>query len=91
MKCEGHVERMGDGRDAYKVSVERANEWSPIGRPKRRCEDNIKMDLQKVGCGGLDWIALTEDGRQVMGCCECGNEPPSSQKYREFLDQLRNN
>ena len=33
----------------------------PLGRPRRRWEDNIKMDLQEVGCGGLDWIMLAQD------------------------------
>ena len=33
----------------------------PLGRPKRRWEDNIKMDLQEVGCGGMDWIGLAQD------------------------------
>ena len=33
----------------------------PLGRPRRRCEDNIKMDLQEVGCGGMDWIVVVQD------------------------------
>jgi len=46
---------MGEGRRVYKVLV-----GKPEG-PRRRWEDNIKMDLQEVGCGGVDWIELTRD------------------------------
>ena len=42
----------------------------PLGRPRHRWEDNIKMDLQELGCWGVDWIELD----QVVGTCECGNE-----------------
>jgi hypothetical protein len=45
-------------------------------------EDNSKMDLQELGCGGMDWIDLSQD----RGTCECGNEPSGSINYREFLD-----
>ena len=44
------------------------------------------MDLQEEGCGGIDWIELTQDRDQVAGTCECGNEPSSSLKCGEFLD-----
>jgi len=53
----------------------------PFGRTRHRWENNIKMDLQEVGCGGMDWI----EG-QVAGTCECGNEPSGSIKCGEFLD-----
>jgi len=47
---------MGEGRVVYRVLVGKPEERRPIGRPRRRWEDNIKMDLQEVGCGGMDWI-----------------------------------
>jgi hypothetical protein len=57
----------------------------PLGRPRRRWEDNIMMDLQEVGCGGMGWIGLVQD-RQVASNCECGNERSGSIKRGEFLD-----
>ena len=57
----------------------------PLGRPRRRWVDNIRMDLQEVGCGYKDWIGLAQD-RQVADPCECGNEPSGSVKCGEFLD-----
>ena len=56
----------------------------PLGRPMHRREDNIKMDLQEVGWGGMDWLALTQD--RDSGPCECGNEPFGSIKCGVFLD-----
>ena len=56
------------------------------GRPKRRWEDNIKMDLQEVESGGVDWIELAQDRDRQGGTCECGNEPSGSIKCGEFLD-----
>jgi hypothetical protein len=58
----------------------------PLGRPRHRWEDNIKMVLQELGCGGMDWIELAQDIGQVAGTCECGYEPSGSIKCREFLD-----
>ena len=45
----------------YRVLVEKPEGKRPLGRPRRRWEDNIKMDLQEVGCGGIDWIELAQD------------------------------
>jgi hypothetical protein len=52
---------MGEGRGAYRVLVERPEGRRPLGRPRRRWEDNIKMDLQEVGWGGMDWIDMAQD------------------------------
>jgi len=61
MRWAGHVERMGESRGIYRVLVGKPEEKRPLGRPRGRWEDNIKMDLQEVGCGGMDWIELAQD------------------------------
>ena len=61
MRWAGHVARMGDRRCLYRILVGKPEVKRPLGRPRRRWEDNIKMDLQKVGCGGMDWIELAQD------------------------------
>jgi hypothetical protein len=58
-----------------RVLVEKPEGKRPFGRPRCRWEDNIKMGLQEVGCGGVDWIELALDTEQVVGTCDCGNEP----------------
>jgi len=57
MRWAGHVARMG----LYRALVGKPDGKRPLGRPRRRWEDNIKMDTQEVGCGGMDWIELAED------------------------------
>jgi len=61
MRWAGHVTRMGERRGVYRVLLGKSEGKGPLGRPKRRWEDNIKMDLQEVGCGGMDWIELAQD------------------------------
>ena len=61
MRWAGHVARMGKGRVVYRVLVEEAEGKRPLGRSRRRWKDNIKMGLQEVGCGGMDWIELAQD------------------------------
>jgi ribosome biogenesis protein Nip4 len=52
---------MRERRGVYRVWVEKLEGKSPLKRPRRRWEDNIKMDLQEVGCGSTDWIELVQD------------------------------
>ena len=66
----GHVERMGERRGVCRVLVGKPKAKRPLGRPRRRWEDNIKVDFQQVGFGDMDWIELVQD-RQVAGTCEC--------------------
>jgi len=57
----GHVERTGERRVAFKVLMGKSEGKRPLGRRRRRWEDNIKMDLQEVGWVGMDWIGLAQD------------------------------
>jgi hypothetical protein len=52
---------MGEGRGVYRVLVEKPEGKRLLGRPRRRWEDNVRMDLQEVGCGYEDWIGLAQD------------------------------
>ena len=72
----------------YRVLVGNPEGKRPLGRPRRRWVDNIRMDLQEMGCGHVDWIGLAQDrdGWRKLEACECGNEPSGSIKCGEFLD-----
>ena len=61
MRWAGHVARMGEGRGVHRVLVGKPEGKRPLGRPRRRWEDNIKMDLQEVGGGCGDWLELAQD------------------------------
>ena len=62
MRWAGNVARMGEGRGVHRVLVGRKTEGKrPMGRPRRRWEDNSKMDLQEVGGGCGDWMELAQD------------------------------
>jgi len=60
MRWAGHMARMGEGRGVHMVLVGKAEGKRPLGRPRRRWEDNIKMDLREVGGSG-DWMELAQD------------------------------
>jgi len=57
----GHVACMGEEREVYRVLVGKPEGRRPMGRPRCRWVDNIRMDLQEVGCGYMDWIGLAQD------------------------------
>ena len=61
MRWAGHVARMEEGRGVHKVFVGKPEGKRPLGRPRRRWEDNIKMDLQEVGRGCGDWMESVQD------------------------------
>jgi hypothetical protein len=61
MRWAGHVARMEKGRVAYRVLVGRPEGKRPLGRPRHRWEDNIKMDLREIGFDGTNWTRLAQD------------------------------
>ena len=61
MRWAGHVARTGERKGVYRVLVEKPEGKRLLGRQRCRWEDNIKMDLQEVGCVGMDWIELAQD------------------------------
>jgi hypothetical protein len=61
MRWAGHVERMGEERKVYKVLVGKPEGKRPLGRPRRRWEDGIRIDLREIGLGGVDLIRLSQD------------------------------
>ena len=62
MRWVGHVARMSEEKGMYRVLVGKPEGKRPLVRPRRRCVDNIRMDLQEVGCGNMDWIVLARIG-----------------------------
>jgi hypothetical protein len=68
MRWAGHVARMGERRGVYRVLVGRPEGKRPLGRPRHRWEDNIKMDLRETGIDGANWIKLAQDRVQWRAC-----------------------
>jgi len=61
MRWAGHVAYKGERRGVYRVLVGKREGKRPLGRPRHRWEENIKMDLQEVGCGCMDWTEVAQD------------------------------
>jgi len=61
MRWAGHVARMGQEKGVYRVLVGKPEGKKPLGRHRNRWVDNIRMDLQEVGCGYMDWFGLAQD------------------------------
>jgi hypothetical protein len=64
----GHVARTGEGRDVYRVLVGRPEGKRQLGRPRRRWEDNIKMDIREIGIDGANWMELAQDRAKRRAC-----------------------
>jgi hypothetical protein len=77
----GHVAYKGERRSAHGILVG-TPEWKlQLGRPRRRWEDNIKMNLNKIGCDGVEWIDLALDREKLaISSCESSDEPTRSIK-----------
>jgi hypothetical protein len=84
MRWAGHVARMGEGRDVYGVLVGRPEGKRPLGRPRPRWEDNIKLDLREIGIDRTNCIQLAQDS-PVSGFCEHGDEPSGSIKKAVYF------
>jgi hypothetical protein len=61
MRWAGHVAHMGEGPNVYRVLVGKPEGKRPLGRPRRRWEDGIKMNLREIGWGAVEWINLAHD------------------------------
>jgi hypothetical protein len=68
MRWAGHVAHMVEGRSVYRVLVGRPEGKRPLGRPKSRWENNIKMDLREMGIDGANWIQLAQDRAPWWAC-----------------------
>jgi hypothetical protein len=64
MRLVGHVEQMGEKRNAYRILVGKPNGNRTLGRLKRRCANNIKMDLREIEWDGVDWVDMAHDRDQ---------------------------
>ena len=72
----------------YRVWVGKHKGKKPLGRPRNRLENNIRMDLQEVGFKGLGWTEIAQDRVRCAGICECGNEPSGSRGISSLGDKL---
>jgi hypothetical protein len=66
VRWAGHVARMGEKRNAYRILVGMPEGKRPLGRQRRRCVDNIKMDFREIGWDSIDWIDLAQNRDQLM-------------------------
>jgi hypothetical protein len=77
---------MGYKQNTYRLLVGEPEGKRPLERPRRRWVDNIRMDLEEVGWGDVDWIGLAKDRGQVESSCEFGIEPSGSMKCWETIE-----
>jgi len=85
MRWVGHVARMGERRGGYRILLRKPDGKRPLGRPRPRWEDNIQMDLQEVGCGGMDYIELAQDRDRWRALVNAVMNLQVPQNARNFL------
>ena len=88
MRWAENVARMGEGRGVHRVLVGKPEGKRPLGRPRRRWKDNIKIDLQKVGGGCGDWMELARD-RERWRALVYGEKLSGSKNAGNFLTSCR--
>jgi hypothetical protein len=67
MRWASHVAHVGELRNEYKIFVGRPEQKRPLGRPRHRWEDNIRMELREIRWEGVEWMHLAQDGHQWRG------------------------
>jgi hypothetical protein len=90
MRWAGHVAQMGEKRNVYRLLVGKPEGKRPLGRPRCRWIDNIKIDLQEIGLSVVDWIGLAQDRYRWKSSCKLGNEPSVSINCWETIEWLHN-
>jgi hypothetical protein len=90
MRWMGHAALMGKGRGVYRVLVGRPEGKRPLGRPRRRWEDNIRMDLMEIGIDGANCIQLAQDRVQWRACVNTVMNLRVPEE-RIFFDKLSDN
>jgi len=89
MGCAAHVARMGwMERNAYKILIRKPERNRPLGRPRRRREDNIRLDLRGIGWRGVDWICLASDRGQGQDLVNTVMNITDAEKEGNFLRSL---
>jgi hypothetical protein len=91
MRWAGHVARMGEGTGVYRALVGRPEGKRPLGRPRRRWEDNIKMDLREIGIDGANWVQLAQDRVQWRACVNTVMNLRVPSESRIFFEKLKDN
>jgi hypothetical protein len=85
MRWVGHVACRGEGRGVYRVLVRRPKGKRPVGRPRCRWEDNIKLDFREIEINGANWVQLAQDRVQWQAFCEHSDEPSGSIKKAVYF------